>query len=94
MEWLAASNPLWGAPRIHGELLKLGIDVSRRTIGRLLPKHRKPPSQTWRTFLGNHAPDLAALDFFSWWKRSRGIRRRVSSCETETRSTEPYSGGA
>jgi hypothetical protein len=62
---IAASNPLWGAPRIHGELLELGIDVSQRTIGRLLPKHRKPPSQTWRTFLENHAPDLAALDFFT-----------------------------
>jgi len=62
---MAASNPLWGAPRIHGELLKLGIDVSQRTVGRLMPKHRKPPSQTWRTFLENHASDLAALDFFT-----------------------------
>jgi transposase InsO family protein len=62
---VSASNPLWGAPRIHGELLKLGIDVSQRTIGRMMPKHRKPPSQTWRTFLENHASDFAALDFFT-----------------------------
>src|SRR6266550_2440759 len=51
---LATANPLWGAPRIHGELLKLGIDVAERTVSRLLPKRRIPPSQTWRTFLANH----------------------------------------
>ena len=45
---MAAANPLWGAPRIHGELLKLGIDLAERTVSRLLPKRRSPPSQTWR----------------------------------------------
>ena len=50
---MAAANPLWGAPRIHGELLKLGIDVAERTVSRLMPK-RPRPSQTWRTFLANH----------------------------------------
>src|SRR5438094_2451824 len=51
---MAAANPLWGAPRIHGELLKLGIDLAERTVSRLIPKRRTPPSQTWRTFLTNH----------------------------------------
>jgi len=61
---MATANPLWGAPRIHGELLKLGIDVAERTVSRLMPKRRTPPSQAWRTFLTNHLRDLA-LDFFT-----------------------------
>jgi transposase InsO family protein len=62
---MAAANPLWGAPRIHGELLKLGIDVSERTVSRLLPTRSSPPSQTWRTFLTNHLQDLVSSDFFT-----------------------------
>src|SRR4029077_12570963 len=62
---MAAANPLGGAPRIHGELLKLGIDVAERTVSRLLPKRRSPPSQTWRTFLTNHVRDLVSVDFFT-----------------------------
>src|SRR6266436_5810044 len=62
---MAAANPLWGAPRIHGELLRLGIDVSERTVSRLLPKRRIPPSQTWRTFLANHVRDLVSIDLFT-----------------------------
>jgi hypothetical protein len=62
---MAAANSLWGAPRIHGELLKLGIDVAERTVSRLIPKRRTPPSQTWRTFLNNHVPDLVSIDFFT-----------------------------
>src|SRR5207245_3666883 len=62
---MAAANPLWGAPRIHGELLKLGIDVAERTVSRLLTKRRTPPSQSWRTFLANHVRDLVSLDFFT-----------------------------
>ena len=62
---MAAANPLWGAPRIHGELQKLGISVAERTVSRLIPKRRTPPSQTWRTFLANHVRDLVALDFFT-----------------------------
>jgi putative transposase len=62
---MAAANPLWGAPRIHGELRKLGLDVAERTISRLMPKRRPQPSQTWRTFLANHVPDLVSLDFFT-----------------------------
>src|SRR5256712_7456329 len=61
---MATANPLWGAPRIHGELLKLGIDVAERTVSRLVPKRRTPPSQTWRTFLTNHVRDLVSIDFF------------------------------
>jgi putative transposase len=62
---MAAANPLWGAPRIHAELLKLGLDVAERTVSRLLPKRRTPPSRTWRTFFANHARDLVSLDFFT-----------------------------
>jgi putative transposase len=62
---MAAANPLWGAPRIHGELLKLGIVVAERTVSRLLPKRRSPPSQTWRTFLTNHVRDIVSVDFFT-----------------------------
>lgn len=58
------ANPLWGAPRIHGELLKLEIEVSQRTVSRLMHGRRRPPSQTWRTFLDNHVKELASVDFF------------------------------
>ena len=51
---IASANPLWGSPRVHGELLKLGIHISERTVARLMPKRKKPPSQTWRAFLDNH----------------------------------------
>ena len=58
------ANPLWGAPRIHGELLKLGIEVSQATVGRYLPWRPKVPSPTWRSFLHNHMHDSAAIDMF------------------------------
>jgi putative transposase len=61
----AAADPLWGAPRIRGELLKLGIDVAERTVSRLLPKWRTPPSQSWRTLLINHVRNLVSIDFFT-----------------------------
>jgi putative transposase len=60
---IAAANPLWGAPRIHGELLKLGIDISQATVAKYMPRHRRPPSQTWRTFLANHVEQIMAADF-------------------------------
>src|SRR6266702_16242 len=62
---MAAVNPYWGAPRIHGELLKLGIEASERTVSCLMPKYRKPPSQTWQAFLNNHVQDLVSIDFFT-----------------------------
>ena len=58
------ANPLWGAPRIHGELLKLGIDVSQSTVANYMARGRHPPSQGWLTFLRNHADDIAAVDLF------------------------------
>src|SRR5712675_3341906 len=61
---MSLANPLWGAPRIHGELLKLGIDVSQATVGRYLPWRPKVPSPTWRSFLHNHMHDTAAVDMF------------------------------
>ncbi|NIM21719.1 MAG: DDE-type integrase/transposase/recombinase [Candidatus Latescibacteria bacterium] len=62
---MSISNPLWGAPRIHGELLKLGIKVSQATASKHMVRHRKPPSQSWRTFLKNHAKDIVSIDFFT-----------------------------
>jgi len=59
---MSKENPLWGAPRIHGELVKLGFDVAESTVSKYLVKHRGPPSQTWRTFLRNHADAIAAVD--------------------------------
>jgi len=61
---MSLANPLWGAPRIHGELLKLGIEVSQATVAKYMARSRKPPSQTWRTFLNNHVKDLVSTDFF------------------------------
>ena len=60
---LAEANPLWRAPRIHGELKKLGIEVSERTVSRILQTIKRPPSQTWKTFLQNHVGELVAIDF-------------------------------
>src|SRR5882757_2562282 len=61
---MSADNQLWGAPRIHGELLKLGFSVAQSTVATYMVKRRGPPSQGWRTFLRNHAPDIAAMDLF------------------------------
>ncbi len=63
---MRAANPLWGAPRIHGELQKLGIDVAQATVAKYLGRRAgPPPSQSWRTFLTNHVSDLASIDFFT-----------------------------
>jgi hypothetical protein len=61
---MSMENPLWGAPRIHGELLKLGFEVAQSSVAKYMIKRRGPPSQGWRTFLRNHAPDIAAMDLF------------------------------
>jgi transposase InsO family protein len=61
---MSTENPLWGAPRIHGELLKLGFEVAQSSVAKYMVKRRGPPSQGWRTFLHNHAPDIAAMDLF------------------------------
>ncbi len=61
---MSVENPLWGAPRIHGELLKLGFEVAQSSVAKYMVKRRMPPSQGWRAFLRNHAPDIAAMDLF------------------------------
>src|SRR5438874_1057300 len=61
---MSAENPLWGAPRIHGELLKLGFKVAQSSVAKYMVKRCGPPSQGWRTFLRNHAPDIGAMDLF------------------------------
>ncbi len=61
---MSVENPLWGALRIHGELLKLGFEVAQSSVAKYMVKRRTWPSQGWRTFLRNHAPDIAAMDLF------------------------------
>jgi len=62
---MSLANPLWGAPRIHGELLKLGIEISQTTVAKYTPRRRRPPSQSWRVFLENHRKDMVSIDFFT-----------------------------
>jgi len=61
---MSLANPRWGAPRVHGELLKLEMQVSQATVAKYMVRPRKPPSQTWRTFLENHVKSLVSADFF------------------------------
>jgi transposase InsO family protein len=61
---MSIANPLWGAPRIHGELLKLGIDVGQTSVAKYMARRRGPPSQGWKTFLRDHAAGIAAMDLF------------------------------
>src|SRR5437879_9129825 len=61
---MSMENPLWGAPRIHGELLKLGIDAGQTTVAKYMTQGRRPPSQGWKTFLHNHADGIASIDLF------------------------------
>jgi transposase InsO family protein len=62
---MSRENPLWGAPRIHGELLKLGIDLGETSVSKYMVRRRRPPSQTWRTFLQNHLKSMVSIDFFT-----------------------------
>ncbi len=62
---MSRANPLWGAPRIHGELQKVGIEISQATVSKYVVRPKRPPSQTWRTFLDNHFRSLASVDFFT-----------------------------
>lgn len=62
---MAVANPLWGAPMIHGELIKLGIEISERTVSGLMPKRNHRPPQTWNTFLKNHMLNTVSIDFFT-----------------------------
>src|SRR4051812_20917801 len=65
IEQMAGANPLWRAPRFHGELKMLGIDISERTVSRILRTVRRPPNQTWKTFLHNHVGQMISIDFFT-----------------------------
>jgi transposase InsO family protein len=62
---MSRENPLWGAPRVHGELLKLGIELSQATVSKYMVRYPKPPSQSWKTFLTNHTQDTVSVDFFT-----------------------------
>ena len=62
---MSKANPLWGAPRVHGELLKLGIAIGETSVSKYMVRRQNPPSQTWRTFLENHLKDLVSVDFFT-----------------------------
>jgi hypothetical protein len=61
---MSMENPLWSAPRIHGELLKLGYEIAQSSVAKYMVKRPEPPRQGWRIFLRNHAPDIAAMDLF------------------------------
>ena len=73
---MCRENPTWGAPRIHGELLKLGINVGESSVSKYMVRSRKPPSQTWCTFLDNHLQQLVSIDFFT----VPTIRSRCFTC--------------
>src|SRR5229473_1651794 len=75
---MSTENQLWGAPRIHGELLKLGFSVAQSTVGNYMVKRRGPPSQGWRTLLRNHAPDIDAMDLSHTRPRGR-VRNYLST---------------
>jgi putative transposase len=62
---MSRENPLWGAPKIHGELLKLGIDIGETSVSKYMRRHRRPPSQTWKAFLDNHVNSMVSVDFFT-----------------------------
>jgi hypothetical protein len=64
IQQMSMENPPWGAPRIHGELLKLGFEIAQSSVAKYVLKRQRPPSRGWRTFLRNHAPEIAAMDLF------------------------------
>src|SRR6476619_8590822 len=63
---MSRANPTWGSPWIHGELLKLGMNIGETSVSKYMDGHRRPPSQTWRTFLENHVKNLVSVDFFTF----------------------------
>ena len=62
---MSRENPIWGAPRIHGELLKLGIDIGETSVSKYMVRRRRPPSQTWKTFLATHVKSMVSVDFLT-----------------------------
>jgi hypothetical protein len=81
---ISIESPLWGAPRIHGELFKLGFAVAQSSVARYMVKRRGSPGQGWRTFLRNHSPDIAAMDLFVVPKIGFGLL-----CKVITTGSEP-----
>ena len=71
---MSRDNPIWGAPKIHGELLKLGIDIGETSVSKYMVRRRRPPSQTWKTFLDNHVKSMVSVDFFTVPTRITGSR--------------------
>jgi hypothetical protein len=97
---MSVENPLWGASRIHGELLKLSFEVAQSTVAKYMIKWPRPSSQTWRTFLRNYAPDIAAIELFVVPTISFGLLyglvivgwRVVGSYASTSRPIRPPSG--
>lgn len=99
---MSTDNPLWGAPRIHGELLKLGINVGQTTVSRYMVKPERPPAQSWHTFLTNHAKDIVSIDFFTVPTVMFGViyvflvignaRRRIIHFNVTTNPTATWTG--
>jgi transposase InsO family protein len=100
---MSRANPRWGVPRIHGELLKLGIELSQATVAKYIVRVRRPPSQTWRAFLNNHAHDLVSVDFFTVPTAFFRVlyvfvvlshkRRRVVHCNVTAHPTAEWTAG-
>ena len=99
---MCRENPSWGAPRIHGELLKLGIDIGESSVSKYMVRSRTPPSQTWRTFLENHLQQLVSIDFFTVPTLRFQVlyvflvlahdRRRIVHCNVTAHPTAEWTG--
>jgi putative transposase len=99
---MCRENPGWGAPRIHGELLKLGINIRESSVSKYMVHCRKPPSQTWRTFLENHVAQLVSIDFFTVPTLRFQVlyvflvlahdRRRILHCNVTAHPTAEWTG--
>ena len=99
---MCRENPIWGAPRIHGELLKLGINIGESSVSKYMVRGRKPPSQTWRTFLENHVAQLVSIDFFTVPTLRFQVlyvflilaheRRRIVHCNVTAHPTAEWTG--
>jgi putative transposase len=99
---MCRENPIWGAPRIHGELLKLGINIGESSVSKYMVRGRKPPSQTWRTFLENHLTQLVSIDFFTVPTLRFQVlyvflvlahdRRRILHCNVTAHPTAEWTG--
>jgi hypothetical protein len=85
---MSRANPLWGAPRIHGELLKLGFEIAQSTVAKYMARRRGPPSQGWKTFLRNHVPHVGAIDLFVVPTVGRPASSRHRRCARSCRRSD------